>query len=93
MGWVVNATPRSHYPRERPGTHCTGSLVGPRAGQDKCGKSRPQRPHRPARSQSLHLLSYPGPPIPDVELKIMLREHYRRVYRSFENDHSNKDPN
>jgi hypothetical protein len=21
MGWVVNATPRPHYPRERPGTH------------------------------------------------------------------------
>jgi hypothetical protein len=22
MGWMVNATPRSLYPRERPGTHC-----------------------------------------------------------------------
>jgi hypothetical protein len=22
--WVVSTTPRSLYPRERPGTHCTG---------------------------------------------------------------------
>jgi len=28
-GWVVNATPRPLYPRERPGTHCTRSWVGP----------------------------------------------------------------
>jgi hypothetical protein len=41
MGWVVNATPQPLYPRERPGTHCTGGWVGPRAGQDGCGKSRP----------------------------------------------------
>jgi len=31
------------YPRERPGTHCTGGWVGPRAGLDWCGKSRPTR--------------------------------------------------
>jgi hypothetical protein len=41
MGWVVNATPRPLYPRERPGTHCTGGWVGPRAGLDRRGKSRP----------------------------------------------------
>ena len=29
------------YPRERPGTHCTGGWVGLRAGLDICGKSRP----------------------------------------------------
>jgi hypothetical protein len=40
MGWVVNATPRPLYPRERPGTH-TGGWVGPRAGLDGCGKPRP----------------------------------------------------
>jgi hypothetical protein len=40
-GWVVNATPRPLYPpEERPGTHCTGSWVGPRIGLDGCGKSR-----------------------------------------------------
>jgi hypothetical protein len=41
MGWVVNATPRPLYPRERPGTHFTGGWVGPRAGVDRYGKSRP----------------------------------------------------
>ena len=28
MGCVVNITPRPFYPRERPGTHCTGGWVG-----------------------------------------------------------------
>jgi len=31
MEWVVNATPRTLYPRERPGAHCIGGWVGPRA--------------------------------------------------------------
>jgi len=39
-GRVVNATPRPLYPLERPGTHCTGGWVGPRAGLDESGKSR-----------------------------------------------------
>jgi hypothetical protein len=53
--------PDAFYPRERPGTHCTGGWVGPRAGLDRCGKSRPteiRSPDRPARSQSLYRLSY-----------------------------------
>jgi len=29
------------YLRERTGTHCTGGWVGPRAGLNRCGKSRP----------------------------------------------------
>ena len=33
---------------KRPGTHCIGGWVGPRAGLDGCGKSRP------------HLDSIPG---------------------------------
>ena len=59
---VVSSTPRPHFtPGERPGTHFKGGLVGPRAGLDRCGKSRPHRnsiPDRPARSQSLYRLSY-----------------------------------
>jgi len=31
MGWVANVTPWPLYPRERPGTHCVGGWVGPRA--------------------------------------------------------------
>jgi hypothetical protein len=41
MGWVVNATPRLIYPRERTGTHYIGGWVGPTAGLDGFGKSRP----------------------------------------------------
>jgi hypothetical protein len=51
------------YPRERPGTHCTGGWVGPKAGLDRCGKSRPtgiRSPDHPARNQSLYRLSYPA---------------------------------
>ena len=49
-GWVVNATPRPLYPRERPGTHCTGGYVGPRVGLDGCGKSRAHRDSIPGPS-------------------------------------------
>jgi len=64
MGWVVKATSRPFYPRERTGTHCIGGWVGPRVGLDGCRKSRPNRdsiPDCPARSVSLYRLSYPGP--------------------------------
>jgi hypothetical protein len=30
-------------PQEGSGTHCTGGWVGPRAGLDRCGKSRPHQ--------------------------------------------------
>jgi hypothetical protein len=43
--WVVSTTPRLLYPLERPGTHCTGGWVGPRAGLDVCEKSCPHREH------------------------------------------------
>jgi hypothetical protein len=42
-GWVVSTTPRPLYLRERPGTHCAGGWMGPRAGLDVCEKSRPHR--------------------------------------------------
>ena len=51
---------------KRPGTHCTGGWVGPRAGLDGCGKSRPHRDLisvRPARSELLYRLNYPDPKI------------------------------
>jgi hypothetical protein len=35
------------YPRQRPGTHCTGSWVGPTAGLDRYEKSRPHRDYDP----------------------------------------------
>jgi hypothetical protein len=54
-GWVVNATPRPLYPRERPGTHSIGGWVGHRAGLDRCGKSLPQPGFDP-RTESLYRL-------------------------------------
>jgi len=48
---------------ERPGTHCTGGWVVPRAGLDRCGKSRPHRdsiPRPTVRSESPYRLRYPG---------------------------------
>jgi hypothetical protein len=51
MGWVVYATSRPLYPRERPGTLCIGGWVGPRAGLHGCGKSCPHRDSSPARSE------------------------------------------
>jgi hypothetical protein len=53
--------PAAFYPRERPGTHCTGGWVGPRAGLDRCGKYRPHRDSIPgpfSRSQSLYRMNY-----------------------------------
>jgi len=47
--------PGRFYPGERPGTHCTGGWVGPGAGLDRCGKSRPTgipSPDLPAMSTS-----------------------------------------
>jgi hypothetical protein len=38
------------YPLERPGTHCTGGWVGPRAGLDICVQSRPHRDSIPGPS-------------------------------------------
>jgi hypothetical protein len=74
------ARPCRTLPRERPSTHCTGGWVGPRAGLDRCGKSRPsgiRSPDRPVRSsvaiptelpRPLYRQSYPA--------------HYSRMRRS-----------
>ena len=58
---MVKATPRLLYPRERPGNH--RDLVGFTAGLNQWEKSRPigiRSLDRPARSESLYRLSYPG---------------------------------
>jgi hypothetical protein len=61
---------RAFTPGERtPGTHCTGGWVGPRAGLDTEPREKillplpgiePRSSGRPARSQTLYCLSYPG---------------------------------
>jgi hypothetical protein len=58
---VVSTTPRPLYPHERPGTHCTGGWVGPRAALNMCEKSNPHRDSIPGTSSpSLYRLSYPA---------------------------------
>ena len=46
MAWLL-------YPQERPGTHCIGGWVGPRAGLDWCGKSCLQPGFDPRTVQSV----------------------------------------
>jgi len=70
MGWVVNATPRPLYPRERPGTHCIEGWVGPKAGLDGWGKSRPYRDSVPGPSSSLYT---PEPTRPTSRRPILMK--------------------
>jgi hypothetical protein len=52
--------------RRRPGTHCIGGWVGPRAILEGCGKFLSQQdsiPDYPACSESLYRLNCPGPHI------------------------------
>jgi hypothetical protein len=51
--------------QERPGTHSIGDWVGPRpvwTGAENLAPTGIRSPDRPARSESLYRLSYPGPP-------------------------------
>ena len=52
MGVGVQRHSPAALPSGRPGTHCIGGWVGPRAGLDGCGKARP------------HQDSIPGPSTP-----------------------------
>jgi len=64
MGWVVKATPRPFYPRERPGNHCIGGVWDPGlvwTGEKNLVPTGMRSPDRPARNESLYRLSYPGP--------------------------------
>jgi hypothetical protein len=51
-------------PRQRSGSYCTGGWMGPRPVWTSAGNFAPtgiRSPYRPARSESLYRLSYPGP--------------------------------
>jgi hypothetical protein len=65
---------QADLPRKRPGIDCIGGWVGLRAGLDGYGKPHPHRdsiPDRPARSESLYRLHYPG--LKDITLKPEIR--------------------
>jgi len=72
MGVGGRHAPAALPPGKRPGTHCIGGWVGPRAVLDGCGKSRHptgiRSPDRPARSESPYRLSYPGPRLTEVHV-------------------------
>jgi hypothetical protein len=62
--WVVKATFRPLYRRERHDTYCVGCrrTTGPVwTGKENLAPAGIQSPDRPARSESLYRLSYPGP--------------------------------
>jgi len=61
MGWVVNATPRPLYPRERPGTHCIGGWWATGSfwtGAENLVATGIRSLDRPARSESLYIYIY-----------------------------------
>jgi len=63
MGWVVNATPQPLYTRNWPCAHCIGGWVGSRdvlTGVKNVTFARIRSPDRPARSELLYQLRYPG---------------------------------
>jgi hypothetical protein len=86
-GWVVSTTPRPLYPREGPGTHCTGGwwVPGP---VWTCARNlvhtgiRSQ--DRQARSQSLYRLSYPAPIIwhTQYQYSIFNRNHAESLIKA-----------
>jgi len=74
-------TPAALYPWERPGTHCTGGWMGPRAGLDRCRKSRPPpgfdpRTVQPVASRYTGSASRPGRSLPLGKTRYPL---YRRL--------------
>ena len=56
---VQRHAPAAHYPRERPGTHCTGGWQGRSGRTENLAPNGVRFPDRPVRSQSLNRLSYP----------------------------------
>ena len=63
MGWVVNATPRPLYPGKDPvpTVQEAGWAPGPVwTGAENLAPTGIRSPNRPARSESLYRLNYPG---------------------------------
>jgi len=81
---VSNATPQTLYPRERPGTHCTGGWVGLRVGLDRSGKSRPPPGFDPRTVQRVDS-RYTDYAIPAQENSRIFR---RKKIKKYCNEHS-----
>jgi hypothetical protein len=74
---MVNAAPQPHYPQERdtvPIAQEDGWGIGQVwTGAESLVPARIQSPDRPARSESLHQLRYPSPPL--MSFWIEIRQH------------------
>jgi hypothetical protein len=78
--WVVSFTSLPLYSRERaPGTHSIAGWVDPKAGLDDMD-SNSHPPDRPARSQSLYRLSYPGSAMRKT-FRTELCDDFRALYK------------
>ena len=75
--------PAAPYPRERPGTHCTGGWVGLRAGLDRCGKSRPHRDSIPGPS-SLYEVAIPTM-LPGPDFRLLFYKYSEHTHKSLRN--------
>jgi hypothetical protein len=79
-GWVVNATPRPLYPQERPSTFVQEVGWAPEqvwTGAENLVPTGFRTPDRPARSESLYRLSYPGQHIGNLrKLKLSTLRNY-----------------
>jgi hypothetical protein len=86
MGWVVNATPRPLYSRERPSTHGTGDWVGSRPGPEVRKTSPPPglkpRTAQPVTSRYIdcaiptHVVHYVQPKFKTHILLFVAEVHY-----------------
>jgi hypothetical protein len=70
--------PAALYPRKRPGTHCIGGWVSPRAVLDRCGKFRPHWDSIPGLPSSLPVA------IPtELSQPTLLYTNYSKIKASF----------
>jgi hypothetical protein len=88
MGWVVTATPLPLFPRETPGiiVYEDGWIPGPVwTGAENLAPTGIRSPDRPARSESLYRLSYPGP-LPVIKTELNSSQFkFRRSIRNKKN--------
>jgi hypothetical protein len=83
--WVVNATRRPLYPRERSGPHCVQTFPGWTPGQvwtdaEILASTGIRFPDRLARSESLYRLSYPGPHSIYINIYIYTHSAYKSLW-------------
>ena len=72
VGEGVSVTHRPLFtPGERPSTHCTRGWVGPRAGMDRYGKSRPHQDSIPGPSSPKPVAIPPTLPGPKLYLTVL----------------------